>query len=359
MKTTFCIRLVILIVVAAMLCGCSDLNKDLQVAPTSISASVHADGFTTVTSPDFHGQLLKGQNWDLTGCRKCHGGAFDGGTSGKSCYTCHSKYPHDAKFEAAGGHSLYLRANNYPLIQCQTCHGSTYTGGTITNISCSGSGCHVDASGNPKSPESCNTCHGTFSAAGNDTLSWAPPASLTGDTASSARGVGAHQVHLRGTGKYSTSQIACVGCHVVPTSVYTSGHFDTPQPAEVIITASLAKVTSGGLIPSPTYDSQTLHCSDTYCHGNWRVRKSSSSYSWVFTDSVISGNNYAVQWNGGSAEAACGTTCHANPPKGHVNFGSTTSCTQCHYKNVSNEAWVKSTHINGKINLYGSEYSFK
>jgi predicted CxxxxCH...CXXCH cytochrome family protein len=314
----------------------------------------HTAGVSTVSATDFHGKTLKSQSWNLTPCKDCHGTTYAGGRTNSSCYTCHSTYPHDPVFTPAGGHSPFLRTNSYPLSQCQSCHGSTYTGGAIANVSCSSSGCHVTSTGVAKSPESCNTCHGSFAATANDTLSFAPPKSILGDSLSSVRGVGAHRIHLAGTGATSSTPVQCDGCHSVPTTVFSAGHLGS-APAEVVINAPLAKIASGGIVPAPTYDSQTLHCSGTYCHGNWRLRKSTSTNPSFYTDSIMVGANYSVQWNGGAAEKACGT-CHGLPPTGHTNFA-LSACVNCHSGVVDNTGTIidKAKHLNGKINVFGTE----
>ena len=295
----------------------------------------------------------------MTTCKDCHGTTFTGGRTNKSCYTCHSTYPHDPVFTPAGGHSPFLRTNSYPLAQCQTCHGSTYTGGTITNVSCSTSGCHVTSIGIVKSPESCNTCHGSFSAAANDTLSFAPPKSILGDSLTTVKAVGAHSMHLSGTGVTSSIPVSCNGCHTIPATVADAGHLGA-SPAEVVINAPLAKTASGGQTPNPVYDASTAHCSNTYCHGNWRLRKSVSANpsGYLATDSVMVGANYSVQWNGGAAEKACGT-CHGLPPAGHV--AATFPACSCHFDVVDNTGKIidKAKHINGKINVFGSESAMK
>ncbi len=306
MKTEWYLRLKVIVVAAVFLSGCSELRKGSQ-ASNPVFVDVHPEGFKSQSSPNFHAIAIRNSGWEMRTCRQCHGGSYTGANA----------------------------------------------------ISCEGSGCHVDANGNAKSPESCNTCHGSSTAAANDTLSWAPPQATTGDTSATAHGVGAHQTHLLATGDYSSTSVPCAGCHSIPSSVYASGHINTQGPAQVAITAALAIVSSGGVTPTPTYDAQSMRCSDTYCHGNWRLRKSSSQYPFVYTDSVITGANYSVQWTGGALETACGT-CHGLPPSGHLSQGITTSnCTSCHYLTNQNGPLDKSTHINGKIELYGHEHDFR
>jgi predicted CxxxxCH...CXXCH cytochrome family protein len=310
MKTEWYFRLGVMIAGVLLVSGCSDLKNEPQAA-SPVFVYVHPQGFKSPSSPDFHGKAIQNAGWEMRDCRQCHGGAYTGGNA----------------------------------------------------LSCVSAGCHVDASENPKSPESCNTCHGTFSSVASDTLSWMPPRSLDGDTASTARGVGAHQYHLISTFMDLSPPFTCATCHQVPSSVYAAGHLNASGRAQVTFVASLAKTPSGGVTPSPSYDydAQNPKCSNTYCHGNWSVRKSASSYQFAYTDSVIVGNSYAPHWTGGESEDACGS-CHGLPPTGHRDFGTDVStCNSCHYLDPAKQggALDKSIHVNGKIDLYGQEYSFK
>lgn len=309
MKTEGYYRLSIVVAAAMSLSGCSELKNGSQ-AVNPVFVYVHPAGFALPSSPNFHGIAIQNSGWEIRTCRQCHGGSYTGSNG----------------------------------------------------ISCVSAGCHVDANGNPKSPESCNTCHGNFQSAANDTLSWSPPRSIAGDTSESARGVGAHQFHLLATLMNLSKPATCNSCHSVPSSVYVPGHFDSPPPAPVTFVNALANTPSGGLTPSPSYDSQSLRCNNTFCHGNWQLLKSNSPYQFAYADSVISGANYSPQWTGGDSQVACGTTCHGLPPAGHQNFGtSVTTCTSCHYLDPAKQSGPldQSIHINGKIDLYGQEYSFR
>src|SRR5512135_1598713 len=103
MKTEGFLRLLIIVAAALLLWGCSDLKNGSQVA-SSFVVDVHPSGFASPSSPNFHGIAVQNAGWEMRNCRQCHGGLYTG--------------------------------SNAP--------------------SCMNSGCHVDANGNPKSPESCN-----------------------------------------------------------------------------------------------------------------------------------------------------------------------------------------------------------
>ena len=349
---------IVLLLVVALLSSCSDLKtgSDLPVA-VSGKLQIHDPGWVQKSSSNFHGSVLQKTGYSLSDCATCHSKQWTGGTSGVTCFTCHQYYPHATGFGTAGGHPQLLYSQNYPFDKCKECHGVAYTGESNATLSCMKSGCHVDASNNPKSPEACNACHGNFKAAANDLLSAAPPKDVLGNTATTARGIGAHQKHLI-TGAVGKT-VKCQECHTIPTQLSSPGHLGT-LPAEVMFNDTLARLTTGGgtTVPKPSYDSSTLKCSNTFCHGNWKVRKATSSSQFVYVDSVMVGANDSPAWTGGSAAAACGT-CHGIPPKGHLVLA-VSSCGTCHVGVVDNNGHVvdKTKHGNGKINVFGQEYAF-
>lgn len=341
----------------ALLAGsCSELKKDLP-SPVDNTVKIHPEGWgKTVSSPDFHGTSLKNQadRWNLTKCQRCHGGSFTGGTSGVTCYTCHDAYPHSTRFTS--GHTGYLYAKGYPFDECTLCHGSAYDGGLV-GVGCTKSGCHVDRTGTPKSPEACNTCHGSFRALASDFVSAAPPKSVLGDSVTTASGVGAHQKHLA-TGTMG-KVLKCQECHAVPAAWNSPGHFDSLLPAEVAMNDTLARLVTGdgSTRPNPSYSGGK--CSNTYCHGNWVLRKATSNLQFIYSDSVMVGEKASPSWTGGSAGAACGT-CHDLPPKGHV-AALITECYGCHGDVVDQTGAIidKTRHVNGKMNRFGVELNMR
>ncbi len=299
-----------------------------------------------------HGPYLKTKNWTDTECQSCHGTDYAGGTSGVACFSCHDPYPHSVRFPS-GRHTNYLYPNGYPLVVCQTCHGTDYAGGK-SGVSCMQAGCHVDETGTPKSPEACNTCHGVFRAPASDLLSAAPPKGVLGDTSQAYRGVGAHQKHLL-TGTLG-KPLKCQECHAVPATLFQAGHIDTKLPAEAVLNDTLSRLVTGDgtLRPSPAWNGTS--CGSTYCHGNWKLQKSTSAFPWIYdtTDSVMVGEAFAPVWIGGSAQAACGT-CHGLPPRGHTTVLG--ACVNCHSDVVDANMQIidPSKHINGKINVLTQE----
>src|SRR5512141_1167143 len=146
----------------------------------------------------------------------------------------------------------------------------------------------------------CSRCHGSADGP-------APPRSATGATATSDRGVGAHQQHLRAGALREA--IACDECHVVPTSA--DAHLD-----------GRATVTFGGLASAsgarPVWDRERGTCSGTWCHGGARLG---------------GGSNTAPVWTSvGEGQTACGTCHGAPPPPPHP---SNRACARCHAETVT------------------------
>ena len=258
----------------------------------------------------------------------------------KDCRDCHEDYPHPDEFTNSSSddfHGVYL-AEEYKWImdECQDCHGDDYAGDGYSEKSCNT--CHTSTDG----PEECNTCHGGSE---ND----APPTDLAGNSETTNIGVGAHQVHLLISDISSTNSMECSACHITPDDYEDSGHIDDgTDNAEVVFNIF---VTDSGRVPAQ-WDHPKANCSDTYCHGNFKFEKASSSRQFVYLDSVIVGNNPLLNWtNVGTGQADCGT-CHSLPPTGHNDtFG---DCDGCHGTVVDDALNIidNTKHINGEINVY-------
>lgn len=164
-------------------------------------------------------------------------------------------------------------------------------------------------------------CHGSATSS-------APPKALDGQTATTARGVGAHQIHLKVSSWHAT--VRCEDCHVVPQSWDSPGHIDDHLPAELTFSA-LAK--SGGA--TPLWNGVT--CSGTYCHGATLSGGSLTSPVWTKVDGTAS---------------KCGA-CHSLPPS--QNHSTSTNCSSCHggVVDASMKIIDAKLHIDGKINITG------
>lgn len=308
----------------------------------------HPGGWMNTNSSQFHGKVLKASDWNVNACAPCHAPTFLGGTSGVSCFTCHASYPHGAGWmtNSTGFHGLYVSKNSWDMAPCKTCHGTDFSGGP-TESSCLT--CH------PGGPESCTTCHGSTNPA--------PPKDLANNTATTARGVGAHQAHFAGPFALVSHGVACSDCHTVPAGLNAPGHLDTPLPAEVPMTSPLARTPTSGLVPVPVVSSptpQTVTCANTYCHGAFRLRRTPSK-AFGYSDTVMVGAFKTPSWTAGAAEAACGS-CHGLPPTGHISVPLST-CASCHGDVVDATGALldKSKHMNGRINMFptlGGEYDW-
>ena len=147
--------------------ACSELNNNIETAQ---KISAHGKGILDPSSTEFHGQLIKSANWDLSVCWKCHASDYSGGVTGASCLDCH-----------------------------------TETDG----------------------PEACNTCHGDP----NNPDKIAPPKDLDGNTSTTFRGVGAHDSHVYSN--QLTENLKCSNCHKFPTSFDDPAHIDGDGRAEI------------------------------------------------------------------------------------------------------------------------------
>lgn len=341
-------------------CHGSDFNGgSSQQSCNGCHKANHSGGVASPTAANFHGLVIAARNGNTTACQKCHGTDYNGGMSGKSCNACH-KHPDGIVTPSSPNfHGKLIAANNWSLAQCKKCHGTDYTGG-ISGQTCLS--CHNKANG----PENCTTCHGS-------STSPAPPVDLSGNTSPTVRGVGAHQIHLTGGGAFSQLTIQCNTCHVVPASFAAPSHIDISQPyatvridttgtiggtkTNVVGTAGLAPYAPslGTFIPNPTYSSATIKCSNTYCHGDFKNGNPTNTPAWNDTSA-----------------AACGT-CHGDItkttpgdralPKTAANGGThspATTCFACHADVVDANYKIinPAKHMNGKLNVFGQEIAF-
>jgi predicted CxxxxCH...CXXCH cytochrome family protein len=203
--------------------------------------------------------------WDGATCSNiyCHGDASNGGgtmtrprwgdPAPAGCSTrCHGQPP-----------------PSHERTDCATCHPANAP--------------HIDGTVQIGRTNGCDGCHGS---AQNP----APPTDLTGNTFTTAIGVGAHQIHLSGGGL--RAPIPCATCHTVPQTIAAPGHLH-PGPARV--DASLA------------WDRAMQTCGTAWCHRDSRP-------VWTTTGT-----------------AGCGT-CHGIPPAdaNHDATMTLASCATCH-----------------------------
>ena len=162
------LNILIVISVGFLIIGCSELQDDIS-QPANVS--FHKPGVTDPHSDNFHGALVRENDWDLQVCAQCHGADFSGGTVDVSCLNCHT---------------------------------------------------------NPEGPKSCNTCHGVFA----DPSRIAPPTDLNNNTETTIKTVGAHSKHLYDN---TIGNAPCGSCHNVPETIYDPSHFNGDDAAEVTL----------------------------------------------------------------------------------------------------------------------------
>jgi hypothetical protein len=258
---------------------------------TPTASVTHPAGWNELKSDVFHGDKVKAVG--LESCHQCHGRDYLGGSSGSSCYECHS--------ESNG-------------------------------------------------MEACNLCHGNSSASVLNIASWAPPEDLMKDTSTTVTGVGAHQIHLTGI-TWSTGYTRnCDLCHTPLTGFDDPNHIDKQEGINI-------RFGEIGIWPgevAPRWDHNAESCNNIYCHGNFAFMKSASANPWAYQDTAKSirgnGDNEMIWTEVGSGQADCGT-CHGLPPTGHLAVEA--ACSACHGSvvGVDNSIIDKSRHINGRIDL--------
>ncbi len=227
--------------------------------------------------------------------------SFDGAT-------CTNVYCHGAVLHQAGGSVTAPRWDDpTPPGACDRCHGAPPPSHQRSDCAtCHPPGApHIDGIVEVGRTSGCDGCHGSAA-------SPAPPVDLSGNTFTTAIGVGAHQAHLNSS--YLRGPIPCATCHVVPANVTDPGHLG-PSPAVVV--ADVA------------WNRSTQTCG-TWCHFG-------ASPVWTTT--------------GG---AYCGS-CHAIPPAdaSHSPTMTLASCTTCHPSTVDTAGSIvpNGTHMNGVVDV--------
>ncbi|MFC1670843.1 CxxxxCH/CxxCH domain-containing protein [Spirochaetota bacterium] len=257
----------------------SEINKDCSTVSCHCGSIVSTNWYSQITS-----------------CSSCH-------TPGEGNYSMHFI----SDFDQGTVHGPYF--NEGPE-NCTPCHGSDLTGGT--GSSCGS--CHANWK------TDCLFCHG-----GTDNTTGAPPSSVSGETTTTARGVGAHTIHLTNGPRHRAFQ--CNVCHTVPPEALTVGHID-PSPAELNFNG-LAENDGA----SSSFDGTT--CQGTYCHGGTLSGGTNTSPNWT----TVNGS-----------ETACGS-CHGLPPT--QNHPTLSNCEMCHslVVNASQQIIAPQLHIDGQIDL--------
>lgn len=337
----YIINLITIIGITLLFVGCSKLQENITQPQT---LTIHSKGINDSSSVNFHGNVLKANNFNLNDCAKCHAANFQGGITGVSCYNCHD-YPHPvgiADTTSSNFHGKFLLSTNFVMDECQKCHGSDFSGKGSNQLNCKN--CHTQAAG----PFACNTCHGNI----GDPAKIAPPKDINGNTSTDLITIGAHTSHLY---ENDFAIVACENCHKVPNITNIKGHFHPVPTTSIVIFDSLA---IHGIASNAVFDPNTGTCSNTYCHGNFEFNKSDAppERQFAYTADKMTGNNKSVKWTllDGS-QAPCGS-CHGTSdgfitPVGHEKYP-LKECVACHSTVVNEKGDIidKTKHINGQIN---------
>ncbi len=121
--------------------SCSELQKDLPTT-TSAEPQIHEQGWMDTVSARFHGKAIQNNNWDMRGCRTCHGTDYTGGTSSKSCYKCHVNLAGPENCSTCHGFPPPPSTGSYPAgVEAHQIH--LYGRGTYSSYAVSCQMCHT------------------------------------------------------------------------------------------------------------------------------------------------------------------------------------------------------------------------
>ncbi len=207
--------------------ACGECHK----VPASLESIGHID--TPLPAEVIFGNLAGSTStWNGSTCTNtyCHGatlsdgGAPAGGTTTKPVWTLVD----GSQSQCGSCHGLPPPPPHPVDADCGKCHNTMTPGmpGVITDPSR-----HIDGNLDVSTDQPCNSCHGsTGTPTNNSSALNAPPKDSLGNSATTARGVGAHQAHLSPTNPIG-KQVVCADCHQVPAAVNSVGHIDHPLPA--------------------------------------------------------------------------------------------------------------------------------
>jgi predicted CxxxxCH...CXXCH cytochrome family protein len=222
-QISFYILFIALIALVLAYHGCSEIEDNLT-APES--PGVHGAGWVKPSSPNFHGNYIINQKWNLSTCKTCHGNDYKGGNTGLSCYKCHTQ---------------------------------------------------------PDGPEACTTCHGGDGHAN-------PPKGLHGETSDTSIHVGAHYRHLNDTTRFAAFVECTECHTQVNSFSDTNHIGPNPDGIAEIHFGELANnYLGGGIYPNPQINLNTGTCSGIYCHGSFKGGNVNNTVSWTQPGSATCG----------------------------------------------------------------------
>lgn len=217
---------------------------DCHVVPADVGSPGHMDGDNKAELT--FSARAGATTWDGTTCTsRCHGDAAWGGTKTNPTWTVVD----GSQVTCGSCHGAPPPAPHPQEMNCATCHPTMEDNSLAFRDPDKHIDGVIDLVGAGATGGCTGVCHGSTNSA--------PPKDLAGNTAPTAKGVGAHQAHLR-TSTWR-KDIPCASCHTVPLTSDAPGHRDGDNVAEV---------TFDTLNPAGTYANAT--CSNNYCHGTGR-----------------------------------------------------------------------------------------
>lgn len=352
--------------------------------PGTVTSPGHLDGATTITWGGISGARGASPSWDraTATCSNvyCHGATLSGGAnvsprwtvvdgsqvacgschglppanhpalvSGSTLATCNVCHPDtvkaDGSVDAASGRHVNGVADGFtghpagwldvrnlafhgtPAASnpqaCRPCHAVTPPA-SVSTVTCTK--CHENA-GAGDWTMGCTSCHGSAASS-------APPRDLSGNTASTFLGVGAHQSHVLGTHRIA-APLDCTSCHEKPAAVSSSGHLD----GTVQVTGYTGSDPDlAAAVFAPGWSRASASCSTSYCHGAGLGGGVVPSPTWTRVD---------------GSQAFCGS-CHGLPPTGHPALAAGSdvrTCGACHPDTVKDDGAIDvaaGKHLNGR-----------
>jgi predicted CxxxxCH...CXXCH cytochrome family protein len=285
------------------------LCADCHVVPTAVGSPGHIDGDNKA---EVIFSVRAASTWNGTTCTsECHGAVEKGGSAPNPKWT----QVDGTQVTCGSCHGVPPPAPHPADTNCASCHPTMENGSMLFRNPMSHINGVIDL--DPNTGGGCSSCHGSAASS-------APPKDLSGDTAPTAQGVGAHAKHA-GTSDWHR-EIACSSCHLVPVTDGDPKHRDGDNIAELKF---------DGLNPVGTYNRATASCGTSYCHGNGR------------------GSNGTVAWTTPGAKTC--TSCHATSGTGmsgrhrkHIADENMT-CSECHGAVVDATRKIidAKLHING------------
>ncbi|MBL8619642.1 MAG: CxxxxCH/CxxCH domain-containing protein [Myxococcales bacterium] len=285
-----------------------------HLVPTGTVAVGHTD--TPLPAELTFAPIAGAATWDGTRCSNtyCHGATLAGGTSTNPIWT----QVDGAQGQCGSCHGLPPPAPHPANPDCGSCH-DTMTAG-VANVITDPSR-HIDGNVDVTGGAACDSCHGS---AGQS----APPRDTSGNTATTARGVGAHRAHVAGGAWHAP--VACADCHRVPTASNSVGHRDSPLPAELTFSARAGTTTAWN----------GTRCSNNYCHGGTLG---------------AGGSAIAPVWTQVDGTQTTCASCHGAPPP--APHPTDPNCGSCHpTMTPGNNTTITdpTRHIDGNVDVSGT-----